>query len=493
MERVRYTILEKWATELGGYEKGTQISGKQLKTLYKLYDKYAFHNQLQTKEKEENVSIVFQEEYPPNVEIERLCGIRYYFINKRKVINVRLSPWVESRVNHMTKKQMSKVEPYYEENIGILLAFEHQITHLIFLLWGHEESDVHGKLFECVHDAFFNENGGEDIMSVISSKNSYVHPPKKHGVYTYGNNSCYLDSLSSVLFFCKSSIFRDAIFTTNVDLISYATKNEPYMFLNTCNVDMTEIEFVDLTQKLQATMFEDYSDMLQGENKKCMDVRIILHECYPDIRSSGGSWIMYSVAEIYELIAHMFPRLLNTHYPYKYYSGDKIFDRISSDSMDKSMFTFWEFMEPSSNEDPEESYTRIDWDNIKSKVLVFRNGGNPSIINFGSIKSETISVPSFKKGKMVMEKIKITKGRNFSEYIIDDKYEMVGAVVLHGTTPGESGGMHYTSYVKVSDKWVEYNDLGTVWKYTNNNGSFPENILSEKRGIKPELYFYQKI
>lgn len=489
MESVRYTILEKWSTKPTGYEKDDQLSGNHLKTLYRLYDKYAFNNQLQTKEKERKVMIVFRENYPPDVEIKRFCGIRRYFLNGEEVINFRLSPWVESRVKNLTKKQMSKVEPYYKENIGILLAFEHQLTHLIFLLWDHEETDIHGKLFECVHNAFFNENGGKDIMSVISSKKSYIQPSKKHGVYTYDSNSCYIDSLSSILFFCKSTIFRDAIFTTNVDLVNYSTKTGPYIF-SAC-VDMTEIKFVDLTQRLQATMFEDYSDMLRGYNKKCRDVRIILHECYPDIKSSKGYWEMYSISEIYDLIANMFPQLLNTHYPYKYYSGGKIFDRTSGNNMNRSTFTFWEFMEPSFNEEP--IYSRIDWDNIESKVLVFRNGGIPSIINFGNTKTETISVPSFKNGKMIMEKVNIIKGRNFSEYIIDNKYEMIGAVVLHGTSPGKSGGVHYTSYIKVSNKWVEYNDINGVWKYTDNNGSFQENILSEKKGVKPELYFYQKI
>ena len=40
----------------------------------------------------------------------------------------------------------------------------------------------------------------------------------------------------------------------------------------------------------------------------------------------------------------------------------------------------------------------IMWKDIDSNILVFRNGGVPSIINFGSTASEDISIPSFDYG-----------------------------------------------------------------------------------------------
>lgn len=492
MENIRNIILEKWHNTMRDSKMEFPFSSKNLKTLYDLYDEHAFYNQLRIQEKKTNRSIIFQKEYPQNVEVNRLCGIRYYSINEREVINFRLSSWVLTRIANLTEKQLKTIgDVTYKKGIAFLLAFEHQLTHLIFLLWGHEESHVHGKLFKCVHNSFFNEEKHTDIMDVITSEKSYPQPSMNHGAYSYWNNSCYLDSLSSILYFCKSPIFRDAIFTTNADLVSYTTKTNPKKFINPCATDISETTFVDLTQNLQSAMFTDYIEMLTGEHTKCVDVRTILSLCYTDMKKDG-SWKLYNAAEIYDLIANMFPRLLNVGYSVAYYDSNetKLYERIERHP--KSVFTFWEFMEPLSNEG-DDNYSRIIWDTIDSDVLVFRNGGIPVITNFGSMKSEIISVPDYKNGKLYMKKTAIVKGAVFSEYIIDEKYEMVGVIVLHGTIPGESSGAHYTSYVKVSDKWVEYNDIGNIWRYTKGNGSFPKNILEEKGGAKPELYFYQKI
>jgi len=494
MKSVRNTILENWDVDLQEYESVFQPNHNELKSLYKLYDKYAFYNQIEAKRKEEKVSIVFQEEYPPDVDISRLCGIRYYRLNGVKVYNFTISPWIIARISNLTEKQRESLGlGDREKNFELLLAFEHQLTHLIFLLWDRKEFDIHGKLFKCIHDSFFNENGYKDIISVISTNMSYTKPSPNHGRYTYWSNSCYLDSLSSVLYFCKSPVFRDAIFTTNVDIISYKTKNKPPKFINPCDRTMMEIEFVDLTQKMQSSMFNDYLDMLNGDIKKCNSVRNILHECLPEIKNADR-WSFYSAADTYDLISTMFPRLLTVNYPYTYHSEKTVSKRVTSDQ-GKSMFTFWDFIGSELNESGDEAYTRIDWDNIKSDILVFRNGGIPSIKNFGDDKPEIVNVAMYEKGVASQVGIKLFKERYFSEYIIKDKYEMVGAIVLHGTVIGKSGGVHYTSYVKISDKWVEYNDTGNIWRYTENNGSFPENVLSEKKktGVKPELYFYQKI
>ena len=490
MENIRNIILEKWHNTMRDSKMEFPFSSKNLKTLYDLYDEHAFYNQLRNQEKKANRSIVFQEEYPQNVVVNRLCGIRYYFVNEREVINFRLSSWMLTRVANLTDKQLEKIgDITNEKGIAFLLAFEHQLTHLIFLLWDHKESDAHGKLFTCVHNAFFNEEKHQDIMDVITSKKSYIQPPMSHGRYSYWSTSCYLDSLSSILYFCKSHIFRDAIFTTNVDLISYTTKKNPKKFINPCTTDISETTFVDLTQNLQSAMFSDYIEMLKGEHTKCVDVRTILSLCYTDMNEKG-SWKLYNTAEIYDLFANMFPRLLNVDYTLGFYQyGMKLREGIEENG--KSMFTFWDFMEPISTEG--NVYTLVIWDKIDSDVLVFRNGGFPAITKFGNIEPEVIGVPVYKNGKIRTERTEIDKGRFFSEYIINEKYEMIGAIVLHGTKPGESGGVHYTSYIKVSDKWVEYNDIGNIWRYTKENGSFPKNILTEKNGTKPELYFYQKI
>ena len=143
MENIRNIILEKWHNTMRGSKTEFPFSPKNLKTLYDLYDEHAFYNQLRNQEKKANRSIVFQEEYPQNVVVNRLCGIRYYFVDEREVINFRLSSWMLTRVANLTDKQLEKIgDITNEKGIAFLLAFEHQLTHLIFLLWDHKESMV---------------------------------------------------------------------------------------------------------------------------------------------------------------------------------------------------------------------------------------------------------------------------------------------------------------------------------------------------------------
>jgi len=194
---------------------------------------------------------------------------------------------------------------------------------------------------------------------------------------------------------------------------------------------------------------------------------------------------------------------------------------------------FWDFIDPFDNvEDTAQEYL---WNDMDYPILVFRNGGIPAITNFGSTCSETVNVPIFKNVKVdrklsylkankiplplewkiskdgftnridktVVEdaivKIKevqtitttvvINKARAFGETIINGKYEIIGAIVLLGTSIGKDSGVHYVSYVKTpSGEWYYFNDIGAVWKRLD---EFPP-LFKEEEGRKPEMYFYKK-
>ncbi len=527
MQQIRETILRIW------YGNELTLSGNDsnnMRELYLLYDKYAFYNQLSQRLIELNqlnsykTIINFDQSLIPPDTAHKCCGISYYFRSDVKVINFRISPWIIGRIGNLDKKELT--DTVHTNSIGMtfLLIFEHQLTHLIFTLWEKEGfySCVHNDLFTCVHNSFFNDGSSAisslnyDIYAIVEKHGSYPSPPRTYLRYTYNNNSCYLDSLLTLMLFTKSSVFRDAIFATNIDAIDY--NNIKGEFKSPCTSGMSKNEFVDTIQHLQSFLFADYMSLINNNVKECRDIRILLRNCYPDISNDKGKWNIYSAPEIYDLFAYAFPSLLCTNYPFVISkvspANNNTFIKSHVRSIERrSMFTFWEFMEPT-----EDNMKYILWDEFDCDVLVFRNGGFPSITNYGSITPETIRVPSYQTGKKKIVKEKIMKDRAFGEYIINNKYEMVGAIMLHGAKPGKSGGSHYTAHIKVrsyhtnkeknkhirKNVWMEYNDIGDVWKITgnirsikgieyNSLGSFDDNILVEKAGVKPEMYFYAKI
>lgn len=514
MQDIRDAILRKWYEESTSIE-STDSFNTGLRELYILYDKYAFYNQISQRLTLINqlnaykTILRFKEMTPPDGATV-CCGLCYYFEGETKIINLQVPAWIIGRVGNLDSEQLYDTFGTDNMSMLMLLIFEHQLTHLLFCLWEKEGHfpHPHNPLFECVHNSFFNDRSSDlsatnyDIVNIISQPHSYPSPPSKYTRYTYNSNSCYLDSLLTLIFFTKSSVIRDAIFTTDVSNITYTNSN--HQFISPCTSDISSNEFTETVQNLQSYLFTDYMSLLSEKSKECRDVRILLSRCYPDIMKQNGKVMkfdIYSAPEIYDFIAYSFPTLLCKDF------NQSVSGKVKKSVNDRSIFTFWEFMEPTVN-----NLKYILWEDMDCDILVFRNGGFPAITNYGSIVSEKIKVPTYKNGKAVLTTETIKKERAFGEYIINDTYEMVGAILLHGARPGKSGGAHYTAYIKTGNKtsngnfgtWMEYNDIGNVWKMTGYNrsikgelqqllGTFPNHILTEKSGVKPEMYFYAKI
>jgi len=510
MHTIRQIILKEW------YKKPIEINGERLRELFILYDKHAFYNQLHMRLIELNQLNAYKTiiRFDLNLILpknsHKYCGVSYHFHQNTKIINVKISPWIISRLGNLNEEQLQNTLHVDTMSLALLLAFEHELTHLIFSLWEQEGmySEAHNPMFECIHNSFFNDgsdynsSGNYDIVKFISKPNSFPSPSSSHMRYSYNSNSCYLDSLMTIMFFSKASVFRNAMFATNVDDIDYSNIVAKNKFFSPCTSGVSINEYVALIQNLQSVLFADYMDLINGDEVECRNAREILVQCYPDMEVNG-IWKTYSAPEIYSLIAYSFPVLLNYKSPYN------LEGKVKYELTPKPMFTFWEFMEPPGEKE-------LLWDKFDYDTIVFRNGGFPSITNYGDTTTEIIDVPSYKNGKLNVVKENIVKRRAFAEYILNDKYEMVGAIVLHGVKRGQSGGSHYTAYVKVSHHdlhvsnklthgvWMTYNDIGNVWKLTghlknikgishNNLGLFPINILMDSSGSKPEMYFYHKI
>ena len=481
MNFVRKKILKEWDFNNGN---NNDITQRDLERLFDLYDEYAFYGGIKEHiARKQNIKITFGNLSPEKGDepANRYCGItKYIFIKgvkKEIILNLELSAWIISRIVHTTPPYLikltsmdlsidmtrSEIISYIDiVKYAYLQAFEHQLTHLLFYLWGHSdhqdtEKNIHSNLFNCVYSKFFETS--VDIvqnMMVPNSKddtNFYPQPLiMKKSFYKYHENSCYLDSLLMVLLFTKSNVFRNTFFTTNIDII-YQLQNT---FTGICSQDSSIKSFKDFNnfiKDFQGELFHDYMNMFTSEtNTKCKNIRNLLVECLPDIsegmrknvKNVKNVWSIYNVSEIYNFITNIFPSLKGKEYPYIIIPTGN--EGISPPN---SVFTFWEFMEiPDIKE--------IIWEGIDNDILVFRNGGIPAITDFGSITSEDISIPTkdygsrelsshlsedeFPSGELHSdgdeELITINKSKVFGETILNGKYEMIGAIMLNGISPG---------------------------------------------------------
>jgi hypothetical protein len=521
MQEIRTKILKLWKPNISSED--FEIDYHDLEKLYNLYNIHAFNSALDNKidelynETTAIISVTFgldSNNLPPVV--ERYCGVRFFKSNGIQTYDISLSPWILAKI-------FSTFSDYEEQLNCILLAFEHELLHFITLLWNYADLEhpndvkkgIHGELFHCTTNAFFERKMDLVLMFSSFDKENFPRPVLKTGRYIYWKNSCYLDSLTSVLYFSSCDYFRKIIFNTNTDLVEYSNpvdltvlesppkkKQSIKIMKKICSSDAeidTEEEFRDIVKNIQAVMFTDYMKMITLETSlKCYDLRSLLLQCYPDMKNEYG-WETYTASDIYELFVEMFPMLLIKNYSIiirtqegKEYPKETI--------PPKPMFTFREFMDPLKIIDI--IIPVIQWDLIDTEILVFKNEGT-EIQFYNNLKPEIVEVPKWTRKSIrdpyeqTYEKVTIEKARVFDEYILNGKYELVGVLLLHGVEKGEQDtGAHYTSVIKMKNEddtftWVEYNDIGQVWKVYD---KIPKNkIFTGKNGTKPEMFFYSKL
>lgn len=482
MENIRNQILN----SLGN----TKISFENIpyQELFNLYDELRFNHQIQNRLDENRTKLSFEGSIDGEIPPKRCCCVLYRLRHhKIEHIDMCFSDWMVARLETSTSSERLSIFGDSEMDICILKLFEHTLSHAIGILWNQYSSDdkiqgCHESLYDCSTSIFFDSSINRILLNLENTKSlnadNTIESP-----YMYWKNSCNIDSITMVLLGSKYRGFRDAIFTTN----PMSLKSSHFTVSCRKNSNIASLEdwrqFVD---RSVYALITDYRNMtIKGlENLKCINLRETLAECLTDMKKKK-QWFFYNVAELYDLYTDMFPNLKIRIVPYL--NTDNTTRRtIKTLKQDKniSSFTFWDFMHDISSEELSKdtlSYNNIDWDSMDTPFLVFKNEGI-AIQKFGSISSEKIIVGE--------EEIVLTKNRVFGETILSGRYEMVGAVILEGTSPGEEGGVHYHSCINTRDGWVYYNDVNGKFK---NLQKFPKIILTEVKGRKPEMYFYYKV
>ena len=279
----------------------------------------------------------------------------------------------------------------------------------------------------------------------------------------YITNSCYNDTLLTILFKSLSSFWRDNILTRNYTIADF----QPLRCKNNIK---SPVEVSEYSRRIRNELVFIYANLIKGNDITCSTVRPIFNECMGDLMVQG-QWVTYAPDLIYGLLTDLYPEI-------KLVSEYEIKGSLNSQLV--AFFTMWEFMEFS-------SVKNIRWDLINTEVLVFHNGGIPPISNYNQTGPES-NIITYDSTRIVSE---IVKDQAFSEFILNDRYVLIGVITLQGYKLGQEGGTHYVGYYRNNKgDWIYYDDTKTseikveklpergVWKYISDD--------------IPYMYFYQR-
>ena len=547
-------LVEKVFKDRGGGN-FTSLEGYDIEAAFDLYDEHVFGGQIRKKLHNEGSILRFFAKARTSG-VGGMCGIRTPTLKPRiGETGIEFSEICEYYIN-IAPNILIRIIRVHADRLKLIagvgcsdrvyclqLVLEHEIMHLLMILWGYIDKEViginahiytkHGKLYQCILYAYFGHTEYSHDLGLseidILERSPYRTPtfPKslvKPGLMKNWSGSCYMDSLITVLFIADTTFYRRNIFDIKPQEIDYLQWSEsdlgklPFergkkIFKKICrpgSLVRTESETKAYAARLQTALREDYERVIERKELfKCTNLRNVFAECMPDLKPFGD----YNVSELYDVLTDIFPQLKLRHIP------ATIVNPILKITYDgeietKTMFQMWDYMDPGT----ETEGATPKWREVNSPVLVFQNGLIPPIRNYGSTKPESIIVygpipgrytyvyrtieGQWKKiavPKLGPRRIIQRKARAFGEYIIDKRYRLFGIVVVQGPRPhslAEWGGGHYVSYVRPkgdSERWYHYNDLGPIWSLASKDGSLPSDIFIDRPNKRPELFFYEKI
>jgi len=374
----------------------------------------------------------------------------------------------------------------------LMLVMEQAIVYLTMMLWGHltlrnlddPVYGVNGSLFQCVLPRWFGHSHFDKELSMCT-----VHiealPRAPVGRYVYWSNSCYMDSLITVLLNSPSDWWRKTMLESDVQSQWTTTKHAVNICSKKSTID-TIPKVKDLATKIQVQLKEDLANLTSGVNIKCGGLRNLILRCIPKIKKDGV-WTMFSAEQIYSTLANLFPASL-LKIPYELHSWEHTLKTHINEGIQyrsEALLQTWDFMENPYK--PVASFRLVRWDMCDSPVLVFYNGGTPRIKTLNKTGPERGATYAY--GSKV--KFSVNKLAAFGEYIIDRRYRLVGVLTLHGVDPKEEGGAHYTCYYRSGDKWIHYDDTSSRSTIVS---ELPESgVWVESEGSMPSMYFYEKV
>lgn len=329
------------------------------------------------------------------------------------------------------------------------VILEHQITNLMCRVWKCPQN------YTTLHKRYFKYSPIRQVEETLSNVETSI--PTNPGLFSNFENSCYLDSLLMILLTGKSPVFRETISSVSS-------------------------RFTKQNGKLRLSLLEDLKNIKNRDQRvsgvlTCKNTRDILSTLIPQMKE-GGSYCMFSAPEVYSVLTDVFPKL-KIQVDVVVHGADGVAGKKERVKRELALFQFWDFMDTYTEST---KFEKIMWHSVgknNNELLVFQNGGMPPVTKFGDKSPETIGGKTY------------TKRDCFSERLVlgGKEYELFGIVILHGTSPGKDGGIHYTSFIKRENGvWWHYNDIGP--QFTPMPKQALNFLFEERPGYKPEMYFY---
>jgi hypothetical protein len=464
-----YNIAETRIFQDKGGSNIKSINKVDLEKMFDLYDKIFFHNAIRKKLGKDTLRFIVSNKDTTTTSKCTREGCVYTF---------QIAPIVIATIFENNPRGTGTALGVGCKNIlsCLQLVIEHEIVHLLMIIWGYlRMGDTvygeHGTLFSCASKEFFGHTRYDHDFGLAKIEGTYV---PQEGGYRYQNNSCYIDSLLTVLFENVSSVWRDEILRTDV-------RDVPYVVEDICDkssaLKKTE-DVVELAEKVQSQIRSDLKDIRShGHILYCAPLRQLLVTCLPSMKTRGG-WVMYNPAATYDLLANLFPGI-KMMLPFE----TKLDGVVSITVKVLSSVTMWDFME---EVDTTSYYSRVLWSDIQSPILVFQNTLTPRVRHLDRVGKEMTRTQVTLGGDVHVREV--TKVRSFGYTILNERYILVGVISLAGVSANTEGGSHYTAYfLSESGKWVYYNDLSSKREVDE----LPRRgVWIEAGGQLPELYFY---
>lgn len=481
-----------------------------LRFIFILYDRYVFNNQISRLMNRKKISFNFDETE---------------FYNQRILVS-RESIFYKIKKSFFEKiKSKEGISIIHNEDylIRFFILIENFIVQLIILLQGYyniSDEDIvstnifkcQGKLYQCLLKSFFETEELNESLKVCIEDINIFHPLKKmidlENVTNYINshenkisllknfsNSCYLDSLLFVLLIGDDRYIKQILLNLDVNYLKYPTRKILYdenkiieEFINPTTTEATDTEekTIEYTQTLQNYIRNTFIQILNFKKTSfmCTSLRQYLISTNPNMITKKYSYKTFTPGEIYSTLCNLF-QLLIYDVP-TFVEGKFSHQRLS-------VFMMWDFINP---EIDEKSQNYV-WGSINSNFLVFQLGVYPRIHDYGNPEKEKIVIIKYVNGvpKKYIKKQK--KARIFSEYILNGKYRLFGAIRNIGIVPSNPsmyGGGHYTAYLRPffdKDTWYEYDDISP--RFTELGNEIPKDIFLDGKYERSEMLFYTKV
>ena len=465
-----YFKIKSQLTELFQPTDVIENADKLTHTIFQLYDELIFHYELNTYLIKNGIYVSF---------------VKSSFMNIQKDDDKIIIGISSSKLS--TLIQHSSVD-----YIGVCMQFvQHMIIKFILLVYGNITNNI--LVFDCMYNKLFYQKYMQaiyDMITVKSNQNSDEETVKDEsdkdeqksdkddeetekdesdkddehdkdddnettnivGNYLlYHNNSCYLDTLLTIIFMNSCSWWRQMIFDQDTQSTDYSNveitvcQKDSLIYTNKISINIYATEVQDTIRILY--------ESLSSNSTKCASLRDTIFKCLPDIKR-GNYYIPYAPSNIYQLFAELFPNLqLDVVY------SDNDVHKISS------MIDITDYVSiPTIG-------SGIVWELFDVPTFVIRNDSRIEDLTQEGVEEGTVKI------------------RTLGEYILNGKYRLCGVVLLQGYNRNlNTSGVHYVGYLRNGDVWYYYNDMGPQFRQSE----LPD-VFKTRGGLKPNMFFYERI